>query len=460
MIHPSDSFESRTPSLHEERGGKHLFVWGDLGQWLVLDAEAAEAIEDFSGKRRVAEVLREYGHRRGTSAEAAAEQVLPVVEALAGRGILGSPPSPAVPPPDPLKMSNLTFNTTNRCNLRCPWCYNPRSQQREVPVADLVRWIEAGAGAFGSDATFIVLGGEPFLDQPRLLETLHGARGLFAGEMLVSTNGTLLGDGTAGELAKTKTTVQVSLDGPSADHHDALRGKGVFERAVSTVERLVDAGVHTVLSMVMTRGCEAQFEPYLDLATRIGAQEVRFIPLRRLGLGGGHADQSPDLASCFRQLVEILRRRPELTQMLHRDFFSILMTACRYSRLRGNCGVGRRCLFVDADGSIYPCPNHRRGDCRCGDVRTTPLATLLDDSAVLGALRERYRLEAMPECRACAFRYWCAGDCRAEALAAGTPLGPSPYCDALKEIIKEMFWLIAEEWQGLGASRRGVEPWS
>ena len=461
MIELHDSLESRPPSLHEERCAKHLFVWGDLGQWLVLDAEAAGLIEDFARKRRVAEVVGKYVRRWGTTPQQAADKVLPVVDALAERGILGAPPPPASPPVDPLKTSNLTFNVINRCNLRCRWCYNPRSQGGEVSVADFVDWIEAGADALGPDATFIVLGGEPFLDEPRLLDTLRGARRHFVREMLVSTNGTLLSDGTASELAKMETTVQVSLDSALPERHDVLRGKGVFDRAVSTVERLVDAGVHTILSMVMTRGCEEEFEPYFDLAERTGVQEVRFIPLRRLGLGGDHADESPDLRSCFRQLVEILRRRPELSRMLHRDYFSILMTVCRFSRLRGNCGIARRCLFVDADGSIFPCPNHRDPDCHCGNVRTTPLATLLEASAVLGSLRDRYELEKMPTCRACAFRYWCAGDCRAEALAVtGTPSGPSPYCDDLKHLMEEMFWLIAEDWQGLGAAQRDVEPWS
>jgi radical SAM protein with 4Fe4S-binding SPASM domain len=461
VIRPHDILESRPPSLQEERSGKHLFVWGDLGQWLVLDAEAATLIDDFVTKRPVAEVLGEFGRRWDTSPETAAGKVLPVIDALVERGILGSPPPDAFPPRDSLRLSNLTYNITNRCNLRCPWCYNRRVESPEVPVADLADWIAAGASALGSDATFIILGGEPFLDEPRLLDAVRAARPHFTREILVSTNGTLLSDGTPEELARVGATVQVSLDSASAERHDALRGSGVFRRAVSTVERLSEAGVCTVLSMVMTRGCEEEFESYFDLAARLGAQEVRFIPLRRLGLGADHADEVPDLPSCFGRLVDIIRRRPELSPMLRRDFFSILMAACRFSCLRDNCGIGRRCLFVDADGSVFPCPNHRDPGCRCGDVRTTPLGTLMEGSAVLGTLRERYDMERMTTCQACSFRYWCAGDCRAEALAVGgTPQSPSPYCEDLKHLMKEMFWLIAEGWQGLGGSHREIEPWS
>ncbi len=160
-------------------------------------------------------------------------------------------------------------------------------------------------------------------------------------------------------------------------------------------------------------------------------------------------------------MVAILRRRPELTSLLHRDFFSILMTGCRFSRLRDNCGVARRCLFVDADGSIYPCPNHRHAAFRCGHLRAVPLAGLLETSTVLQALRGQHHVDRMPICSQCAVRYWCAGDCRAEALAVtGQPDAPSPYCPSLQRVLPELFWLIADGWQGLGPQEQELQPWA
>jgi radical SAM protein with 4Fe4S-binding SPASM domain len=282
-----------------------------------------------------------------------------------------------------------------------------------------------------------------------------------SGEILVSTNGTRLSSGTPRALADSGVTVQVSLDSAFPARHNAARGTGVFERAIATARRLVDSGVYTVLSMVMTRRCEEEIEAYFDLALQIGAREVRFIPLRRIGRASTESDQVPDLDACFQRLVAILRRRGELARLLHRDFFSILMTACRFSRLRTNCGIARRCLFVDADGGIYPCPNHRDPRFRCGYVGAAPLAGLLETSPVLGALRAEYRLEKMPACGRCAYRYWCAGDCRAEALAvSGSPAAPSPYCGSLQRLMQEMLWLTAEGWQGLGAQGQPIEPWS
>ena len=71
----------------------------------------------------------------------------------------------------------------------------------------------------------------------------------------------------------------------------------------------------------------------------------------------------------------------------------------------------------------------------------------------LAELRSQYDCENMPACSRCAFRYWCAGDCRAEALATGgVPDAPSPYCQELQRIIPEMFWMIAAGWNTLGGA--------
>jgi radical SAM protein with 4Fe4S-binding SPASM domain len=461
MLREDECLQAHPPSLVERRDGRSLFVWGALGQWLVVDAEVASLLSEFSQRRQIGDVIRDRARQSRTSQEAASAAVLPVIGALAERGILGR--SLIVPPlrPDTLRIANLTFNITNRCNLHCPWCYNAPQEIEQLPPAELIDWLRAGAVTLAGDATLIILGGEPFLDESRLLETIGGARECFHGEVLVSTNGTRLGPATPAALARLGVTVQISLDGSTAAAHDTIRGAGVFQQALANARRLVSSGVRTVFSMVMARGSEEHFDAYFDLAAQFGVDEVRFIPLRRIGRGAKHSDRAPDLHACFRRLVDLLGRRPELARFLARDFFSILMVACRFSRLRDNCGIGRQSLFVDADGGIYPCPNYRQAEDCCGHLRETPLSSIVEQSAVLCRFRQSCRLAAMPQCRECAFRHWCAGDCRAEAdSVAGRQDAPSPYCHDLQRIIPEMFWLIADGWERLGIRQQTLRPWS
>ncbi len=82
-----------------------------------------------------------------------------------------------------LRIANVTFNLTNRCRLRCAWCYNPRMATAELPLARLFDWLRAGAAALEPDTAFLILGGEPFLDQARLAECVGRARECFAAEV-------------------------------------------------------------------------------------------------------------------------------------------------------------------------------------------------------------------------------------------------------------------------------------
>jgi radical SAM protein with 4Fe4S-binding SPASM domain len=460
-VRTTDRLRAHLPSLRDMRDGKVLLVWRELGQWLVMDEEAAILLSRFDKEHSVDDVLREHCRAAKKPFEVVARETLPFLDALSKRGIIGAPPPLPLPPTDVTRLSNLTFNITNRCNLQCSWCYNAQSAGSEIAVPALMNWLRAGAGYLDRHAALIILGGEPFLDQPRLLKCIGEAREFFTDEILISTNGTLLSRETPRALLNAGATVQISLDSASPAMHDAVRGNGIFHRAVASAQTLADCGVKTILSMVMTRHSEPELEPYLDLATKLGVHEVRFIPLRRIGRGVHNPDASPDLYACFQRLVEIVRRRPELSRFLRRDFFSILMTACRFSRLRANCGIGRRCLFVDADGAIFPCPNHRAASFRCGHVADTQLAGILESSVVMESIRSEYRLVNMRTCVKCPLCYWCAGDCRAEVLAlTGKPDGPSPYCQAIRRVIKDLFWLIAEDWQGLARQDQDIIPWS
>ena len=42
---------------------------------------------------------------------------------------------------------------------------------------------------------------------------------------------------------------------------------------------------------------------------------------------------------------------------------------------------------------------------------------------------------------------------------SGEPGAPSPYCDALQKVMKEMLWLIADGWSGM-AVQQEFRPWS
>ena len=440
MTNGREVLRARKPDLHDRHGGVHLLVWGELPDWMAVDDDLHSFLGLFDGGRTLAVVLD--AHAAGGGGRAQAEGV---AGELRRRGILAEDLSPPTPKSEPPRIANVTFNVTNRCNLRCPWCYNAGRATGEIPTDLAARALREARGILDPQSSLIVLGGEPFLDLPRLLAVLDGTRGLFGAPPSVSTNGTLLTPQAVREIASRGAEVQVSLDGPDEERHDAIRGRGVFEKAVGGVRRLVDAGVHTILSMVFTRESAGKMEPYLDLARTLGANEARFIPMRAIGRGTEHASLSPDRFLLFEALLDVLDRRPELRSLLMRDFFTIAMTVLRFSTPRRNCGIGRKVVFLDADGGVYPCPNHALPEFLCGNVAERPLQDIFLSSAVMERMRAEFDVSRYTKCRTCAFRQWCAGDCRGEVRAAGgDPLEAPAHCESLFRMHRRMLWMLAE----------------
>ena len=444
------------PTLHEVQGGRHLLVWGDLAQWMVVDDELYALLGSFDGHRPTMRVLHEHARGWNKSLDTVKRAAEPAIKELVARGVLATKRTPLVRNPEPIRIANITINLTNRCNLRCPWCYNAGRVNDEMPVEQLMEAVEAARSIFDETCSFIVLGGEPFMDRDRLWFALDRAGPIFAPAPMVSTNGTFLDERTVSELACRRVEVQVSLDSHSPSRHDAMRGSGVHAKAVRGIQLLVRARVYTIMSMVYTRQSLEDLEPYLELALKLGATEARFIPLRLVGGGLAAKGDCPDQRITMKKLLDILRRRPEFRPLLLRDFFSIVYTSCRFSTHRTSCGIGRRVVLIDADGAVYPCPNHVRSEFKAGSILTHNLAEIVRDSPVMRRVRECYQVSRYRRCSSCSFRHWCAGDCRGEVLAlTGDTTAPSPHCDELQDVYKEMLWLIASGDVPLGVAESG-----
>ena len=413
---------------------------------MVIDDEFVSLLARFDGAATLGAVIAGHAKQWKRLAQEVVEEGEPLLQDLVNRGVLTTTPGPPAQMSEPVEIANITLNLTNRCNLSCPFCYNGDRSGEEIPVAKIVSFLKAGEQVMSRDASLIILGGEPTLDPKRLFEFLDKAGPLFARAPMISTNGTLLDDELVKELAARRVEVQVSLDSHRLDAHDAGRGDGVYATAMEGIARLVAAGVHTIVSMVLQRSNTEDMEGYLRLAMDLGVNEARFIPLRNAGAAGDHdPGAAPDRYAAFENLLDILARRPEFSRLLVRDFFSISMIQCRYTTSRVSCGIARRVIFIDADGEVYPCPNHVTPGFALGNVAADSLQHVLRDCALANELRDRYRVDHYTRCRDCPFSHWCAGDCRGEVLAvSGDPAAPSPHCKEQRAMYTRMLWHIAD----------------
>ena len=155
-------------------------------------------------------------------------------------------------------LQTLWFNTGSLCNITCVNCYLESSPQNDALVylsADEVSDYLDQIDATNSPVREIgFTGGEPFMN-PEM--TRMARRALARGyHVLILTNAMrpMMRPKIQEDLKALqaeyghKLTLRVSLDHFSPAHHDALRGKGGFERSLEGMRWLRDHGINMAVA--------------------------------------------------------------------------------------------------------------------------------------------------------------------------------------------------------------------
>ena len=148
----------------------------------------------------------------------------------------------------------LILSITSHCNLKCTGCYAAATgtlyNQRINENLNLEQWtkIIEEARELGVFA-FIIAGGEPFL-MPDLLNICEKFKDRL---FLIFTNGTILGNKDIEKLKGLRNTIIiVSIEGDQ-NLTDRRRGVGVYEKIISTLNRLDSQGVMSGISVTINR---------------------------------------------------------------------------------------------------------------------------------------------------------------------------------------------------------------
>lgn len=165
------------------------------------------------------------------------------------------------------------FYSNFHCNLACDYCLTesaPSSDRRQLDPTQIVRLARQAAELGFTDLG--VTGGEPFL-QPGMPDLLVQLGSILP--TVVLSNGTLFSEQRVrrmAPLAGLPVAVQVSLDAPSPDLNDEMRGRDNFAKVCEAVRRLVDAGIRVRIATTVEadRLDRAQHAELCELHRRLG----------------------------------------------------------------------------------------------------------------------------------------------------------------------------------------------
>lgn len=142
----------------------------------------------------------------------------------------------------------VLISPTMRCNLQCKGCYAGKyTKEDDLPYEVLDRVITEAEG-FGT-AFFIILGGEPFIYENLIKMAEDHSDAYFQ----VYTNSTLLNDEMIKKLAKVGNILPIlSLEGYE-ELTDDRRGKGIYQKVMTAMDKLKRAGVPFGYSCTVTK---------------------------------------------------------------------------------------------------------------------------------------------------------------------------------------------------------------
>lgn len=351
------------------------------------------------------------------------------------------------------------YEVTRACDLvcvHCRACAQPRSDPRELATAQSLALIEQLA-EFPQPPILVLTGGDPFkrADLFALVSRAVG-RGL---ETSITPSATPLV--TRDALARLHDLgvrrIAVSLDGPTAESHDAVRGvEGSFARTLEIAADARRCGLEVQVNTTLTPANVGEIEHIADVLDGLNVVlwSVFFlVPV-------GRADILPrlDAAQCeaaFARLWQVAQTHAfglKTTEAPHyRRFIAQAATderrnsraaeaiqpqgrassgesvpanrdgAHRFRPLGTNDGKG--ILFVSHVGEIYPSGFM---PVRCGTFPDDHVVSVYQRSPLFRQLRDASNLEG--KCGDCEFRNLCGGSRARSYAATGNPFAEEPDC--------------------------------
>lgn len=450
IMSDSDSFRVYSPCNHDTCGEDgHVLLHPDRSSWVVVNNTGLEIARHLDKGETIVEVARRLVRRYGISGKRAKEDVLSVSEKLAQHNLLNVKTSePAGRSPT---LKSVFFHLNSRCNLACLQCYvacpdpdsNNSSTKEDLPASLVIRLIDELVDCGGKTVT--ISGGEPLL-HPEIKEILEYAASKVSIRLL--TNGTMINREWAAFLADMDIFIQVSVDGSRREIHDAIRGKGNFDRVAKTVEYLQEAGFGERINFsttVMKLNIH-DLGGVVSLAERLGVPLVRFLPLRRVGsaqrqwdsIGSGLSTKDYER---FYQYVSDLQANRRCSIEISCGLSGFLLKVPEeFSDDDTWCPVGRM-LAVAANGDTFPCVVMMTNEFKLGNVFYDSLSKMIHSermAKVCDSLANR-RVK-IKKCAACNWRNLCQSGCMGQALDhKGSIWDTDNFCDYRKRRYEEVF---------------------
>lgn len=248
---------------------------------------------------------------------------------------------------------------TARCNFNCNYCFaEHHGEFVDLTISQWKRIIDE-LKKRGTDLIFL-MGGEPLLYKGvgEIIDYIK-SKGL---QCHLTTNGALIPYYV--DTLKKVDLLMVSLDG-NKEGNDLNRGRGTYERIIRGIEAARENNIPLRINCVLTRNNVDDIEWLLDFAENnfVGFTVPAKCP--ELDSMGSIVLSDKEIINIHRKLLKLKQEGRNITlserSLLHvlnypKSFHELIFKDEMLKRnYQQECCYGRYIVFVDAEGSIYPC---------------------------------------------------------------------------------------------------------
>lgn len=266
-------------------------------------------------------------------------------------------------------------------------------------------------------------------------------------DSLIITNATLIDDEMAQCIAESGIPVQVSINGISADEHDVLCGKGNYEKTMTGLKRLREAGLQRIVIRCMVSSANIDYiEQFISKMAPM-AENVLIGFLTEAGRGLANKEKIAVDSFKKYELIERLNnseivaniRKSGVKVSYPDECFNVGCPLIHESQTR--VPLNPR---IDADGNVYICQGFSDVADSVGNIHESSLHEILSSERL-----ERYvnflnlATENIHACNSCVWKKNCGKGCIAAAVGRGSVQETDGECDIRKyvfgkELIREM----------------------
>jgi radical SAM protein with 4Fe4S-binding SPASM domain len=443
-------------ATYRTRDGVTLAIDGEKPHWVSVSQRGAEVLRLCDGSRTAGDVAAELARRHGEPFERAAAETLAFLRDLHAVDFVSdrAPLAPAyrgrAEAIDLGRLSDLYLFVTNDCNLRCTHCYVSSGDYvppREMNLPELMHVVDE-ARALGVQR-FYVTGGEPFM--------VRGIADLIAhitaeSDLVLLTNGMFLTEKNVQRLVaikgRGKLAFQISLDGPTAERHNAIRGQGAFEQTVRYIPNALAAGLDVTISTAVSQYTVDHMADMTRLVASLGVKQHHILWMQEWGRA---LDHKPELLVAPERVSQVMRELRALGEELGVTIDNDASLRVRVRGKRGRktdlCSCAWESLAVFSDGQVYPCVWMASAPgLECGSVLEQPLEQIWRRSPLLQEVR-RASVQQKEVCNDCHLKFICAGGSPCSSYfgslatrGKGDFLAAEPYCTTFMDQTHDMLW--------------------